>query len=913
MCWKMLLVLIALLSAIILSTLPLSSEPPPGRSVRPGLSTSVDNSTYINANKILMFITNHGNYGRDLAGVFGNDYGTYYPFTTTDAIMSGTNVSSPLYAAGIWLGGIDSASGDTLVTISEFSSEYVPGPMAAGTYQTDRPEFRVYKLYRDSLAANPNQDYLNWPVDQGAPVDEYGDPVMRGDQMLWTVFNDADPNQHYLESAPIGIEVRQTVWASNEPGNIEVPTGGVVQVTAPPDPKIALSVEVIIPDMLTGHEYIVVTDSTATEYVWHFIDLWTGDTLIHGRPVNSCDSEPIHGLSVCARRFPIHGFRSFEVVANAAGPIDPPESAAAPWEGFPVPTGVDPDGYPTDGQQVGAGLWMISTGGDGGTNGDGDDRGPYSVFLDRTFRGDFPGSGRFALLEGHNWEIRFTGSVDNPGVNGGYAWAAFGTKQAYWIPFELWRLSTATPDDPTDDVRCIPYILGDATGPDYTQDNHVFDLSQYGSILTGTCHDGCEHSISGGDDDPYTDWIYFCVPHDDSRGDAGYQAFATAMQTDPLNYGFESNEQRVMDRLVLANWNGGETPPFTQNMPEQGTIFRLLTDDTYPPGQTYWLTTTPVDTTTVGPEQVSVYLKYTLINKGSRSLDDFVVGLWLDPDLGWSGDDLVGCDTLTHTMFCYNATRNDRHYGYFCPAVGIRLLEGPIVPSPGDTAIVDGLPVVDFRNLGMYAFQKYLGGNDPYRVGEYYESMLGLPVYGHLIYNGDTVRYAMSGDPVTGEGWLDASGDDRRMMASYGPFDFAPGDTQQVILKMAVGQGTDRLSSITALRQVLAYDSTLTGVDDDGTTLLPEKFDVAQNYPNPFNPSTTIAYSLPERAEVEIVIFNIPGQKVATLDEGMQSAGNHSVIWNGFDNSGSAVATGVYFYRVRAGDNVSTKKMLLLK
>jgi len=120
-------------------------------------------------------------------------------------------------------------------------------------------------------------------------------------------------------------------------------------------------------------------------------------------------------------------------------------------------------------------------------------------------------------------------------------------------------------------------------------------------------------------------------------------------------------------------------------------------------------------------------------------------------------------------------------------------------------------------------------------------------------------------------------------------------------------------SSITALREVLEYEPIPTGVDDPSSTTLPKTFQVNQNYPNPFNPATTIAYSLPERAEVEIVIFNILGQRVTILDEGTRPAGEHTVVWNGIDNSGEAVATGVYFYRVRAGDNVSTKKMLLLK
>jgi len=216
----------------------------------------------------------------------------------------------------------------------------------------------------------------------------------------------------------------------------------------------------------------------------------------------------------------------------------------------------------------------------------------------------------------------------------------------------------------------------------------------------------------------------------------------------------------------------------------------------------------------------------------------------------------------------------------------------------------------------MYSFGKYINGTDPDNAIEAYNYMCGLQDNGSVRVNpvtGEPTRFMLTGDPVAGTGWLDSNPTDRRMMASFGPIDFLPGDTQQVYFKLAVGQGTDRLSSITVLRQVLAYDSIPTGVDDDGTTVLPDEFSVAQNYPNPFNPATTISYSLSERAEVEIAIFNVLGQRVATLTEGLQSAGEHMVVWNGIDESGRVVATGVYFYRISAGENVSTKKMLLLK
>ncbi|MFO7659402.1 MAG: S8 family serine peptidase [Candidatus Cloacimonadaceae bacterium] len=85
------------------------------------------------------------------------------------------------------------------------------------------------------------------------------------------------------------------------------------------------------------------------------------------------------------------------------------------------------------------------------------------------------------------------------------------------------------------------------------------------------------------------------------------------------------------------------------------------------------------------------------------------------------------------------------------------------------------------------------------------------------------------------------------------------------------------------------------------------------NYPNPFNPETTISYSIKNSAEVSIDIYNLKGQKVRTLVSDKKAAGNHSVVWNGTDDSNKPVSSGVYFYRMQAGVYSSTRKMMLMK
>ncbi|MGB3939370.1 MAG: C25 family cysteine peptidase [Candidatus Cloacimonas acidaminovorans] len=84
-------------------------------------------------------------------------------------------------------------------------------------------------------------------------------------------------------------------------------------------------------------------------------------------------------------------------------------------------------------------------------------------------------------------------------------------------------------------------------------------------------------------------------------------------------------------------------------------------------------------------------------------------------------------------------------------------------------------------------------------------------------------------------------------------------------------------------------------------------------YPNPFNPTTTISFSIKEKAPVELVIYNILGQKVRTLVNQPLEPGEHSIVWNGTDNKGRSVASGIYFYRMKAGNYSETKKMVLKK
>ena len=105
-----------------------------------------------------------------------------------------------------------------------------------------------------------------------------------------------------------------------------------------------------------------------------------------------------------------------------------------------------------------------------------------------------------------------------------------------------------------------------------------------------------------------------------------------------------------------------------------------------------------------------------------------------------------------------------------------------------------------------------------------------------------------------------------------------------------------------------ARDKFLVSVPEPYAGTVPGEFTLAQNYPNPFNPTKQIMYGLPQQSRVRLTIYNVLGQEVATLVDEEQEAGSYQVR---FDARG--LASGIYFYRLQAGEFVETKNLLLVK
>jgi len=105
----------------------------------------------------------------------------------------------------------------------------------------------------------------------------------------------------------------------------------------------------------------------------------------------------------------------------------------------------------------------------------------------------------------------------------------------------------------------------------------------------------------------------------------------------------------------------------------------------------------------------------------------------------------------------------------------------------------------------------------------------------------------------------------------------------------------------------------LTEIYDEEIIEITEVSKLIGNHPNPFNPSTTISFSIQNNSNIELSIYNIKGQKVKQLVRDQFSAGEQSVVWDGRDENSKSVSSGIYFFKLNAGDFEKTKKMILIK
>ncbi|MFH1197399.1 MAG: T9SS type A sorting domain-containing protein [bacterium] len=337
-----------------------------------------------------------------------------------------------------------------------------------------------------------------------------------------------------------------------------------------------------------------------------------------------------------------------------------------------------------------------------------------------------------------------------------------------------------------------------------------------------------------------------------------------------------------------------------------------------------------------------LFKKIKVINKSPNHIENMVIGYWSDFDLGYAGDDVVGCDTLLSLGFGYNGDEIDEGYYELPPAIGYLYLQGPVIKAEqSDSAYFDFKWRKGYKNLKMDSFAPIVKNYYPFifdpRVGnmpyEYYNNLRGLgTATGDTLVDpitGAKTRTPLAGDPISKTGWYDGDGwphgpapYDRRLILNSGQFNLAPKDTQEVVYAIMMAQADSRINSLAKLKQLAQqvkefyYTGIITGTEYENQNL-PGEFSLSQNFPNPFNPVTTIKFTIPDietgyipsLQHVTLKVYDILGREVATLVNVEQKPGTYTVEFDG-----SKLASGVYFYKLQTGSGFNmTKKLVLLK
>ena len=162
-------------------------------------------------------------------------------------------------------------------------------------------------------------------------------------------------------------------------------------------------------------------------------------------------------------------------------------------------------------------------------------------------------------------------------------------------------------------------------------------------------------------------------------------------------------------------------------------------------------------------------------------------------------------------------------------------------------------------------------------------------------------KIVVDGQNISVTAWADGE-----PMPDTATYSYEPLTTTEAPSFILEGVTDDDSSSVQI--DELWYNETPTGLGISDEAPIASRYELGQNYPNPFNPTTHIRFNIPETANAKLTVFNVMGEEVATLVNGVMQAGGHTVSWNA-----ASMPTGVYFYQLESGNFSQTKKLLLVK
>lgn len=340
-----------------------------------------------------------------------------------------------------------------------------------------------------------------------------------------------------------------------------------------------------------------------------------------------------------------------------------------------------------------------------------------------------------------------------------------------------------------------------------------------------------------------------------------------------------------------------------------------------------------------------LFKKYLLINKGNQTVSNMYFSYFSDNDIGGGSSDFVGCDTTLNLGFSWTSTNYNVQYGFNPPSIGHMILQGPIVKgNPTDRALLNGIIRNGYKNLGMTTFAANFKNytilpSDPSLNQGLYQGTIevfnllrgfrndGAPFINPL--TNQPSHFHFSGDPESETGWIEGESypqvtpsyigaADRRYYITSGPFDFAPRDTQEIVIAVLIARGTSNRNSVTELKNLARQVARLYHTDvfnenlnEDISLRISNK--VYQNYPNPFNNDTNISFELTKPAHVTLKVYDILGREIVTLLDENKNAGRYNTRFDLSVLPQIHLSSGVYFYRFTTDETYEVKKMIYLK
>jgi len=488
----------------------------------------------------------------------------------------------------------------------------------------------------------------------------------------------------------------------------------------------------------------------------------------------------------------------------------------------------------------------------------------------------------------------------------------------------LFISSSNAPADYTIYIKDNPDVvqLYDTSG--ITEDSIFFDIVATSSMVPGVYVDTLMIEVTGVTNNPQMALVYLYI---DTLGGTD-----TAWVYPRYQY-FMANEGEDLTQTGVVDIGSDNAPALFTVETDSYRDFIRLTDTVGYTGDSFYFDVISVSSMPAGVYvDTLVFFVEGVHNNPYRSIVylfiDSVSGnedsIWVEPYSRYYGSEL-GEDLVMYNSVFIGST--DSSLNYF-----IEFLDTPDI-----TVLVDSAGVVnDSANYEVHATASM-------PVGTYSDTLLIhfddldnttlISIVNLIIYENnepDTV-YLEPGEiwitlpygsttPVTRTVYLSSSNAPANFIGMVAGDDFGCVSLQDSVgytddTVMIVFDPTDLMPGMDTANVVFYVE----GIDDPKYLIIfvtvddPAKVAYLQNYPNPFNPETNIEFSLMEASRIKLEIFNILGQQVITLVDDNLTAGTHIYTWNGKDNKGQKVSSGIYFYRLQTDRTSITKKMLLLK